>query len=111
MANATKTKKKTTKKVVKKVKKKVVKKTEKKAQRETVRVRALGAIAKKNMSAGQVKESIGLSHGLKPTLDGEVERGHLKHGPSEGENGVIYTITATGKKALKDGTVNPVRGE
>lgn len=80
-------------------------------KKETVRVRALKALAKKPMTAAQVQEAIGLGHGLKPTLDQEVERGHLSHAPNE-ENGnkTTYKLTAKGAKALKAGTVDPQRG-
>lgn len=80
-------------------------------ERETVRVRALKALNKgKKLSATEIAEAIGLGHNLKPTMDEEVERGHLKHGASEEENGpVTYAITEKGKKALINGTVNPKR--
>lgn len=81
--------------------------------RLTVRVRALKALAKgKNLTATEVQTAIGLGHGLKPTLDQEVERGHLAHAANEKEGrAVTYKITAKGLKALENGTVNPVRGE
>lgn len=76
----------------------------------TVRVRALKALAKKPMTAAQTAEAIGLGHGLKPTLDQEVERGHLTHAPNEDSNAVTYKLTAKGKAALEKGTVDPPRG-
>jgi hypothetical protein len=76
----------------------------------SVRERALRAIAKGGtMSASEVQEKIGLGHGLKPTLDQEVERGHLKATLGEEGRGHAYAITAAGKKALENGTVNPKR--
>ena len=49
----------------------------KKATKESVRTRALKALIKKaDLNAAEVKAAIGLGHGLKPTLDQEVERGH-----------------------------------
>ena len=79
--------------------------------KETVRVRALRALLAKPMTAPEVKAAIALSHGLKPTLDQEVERGHLRYAAPNEENGVtVYQITAKGKTALKNGTVDPPRG-
>lgn len=80
-----------------------------KDKKESVRVRALKAIqANKNgMTATEVKEAIGLGHGLKPTLDQEVERGHLKNAPHKDDKEVaVYVITASGSQALKAGTVD-----
>lgn len=76
----------------------------------TVRERALQALKKKGpMTAGQISEAIGLDHNLKPTMDQEVERGHLRNAPSEKGNIAMYELTAAGRKALENGTVNPPR--
>ncbi len=110
-----KTAKKSAKKSVKKTAAKATKKTSKKkvapsknGQRETVRVRALKALRKAPLTASEVQAPIGLNHGLKPTLENEVERGNLRH--VGGENGkTTFSITAAGKKAIEKGTVNPAR--
>lgn len=79
--------------------------------KETVRVRALKALKSKgDMTAPQIQETIGLGHGLKPTMDQEVERGHLKLTMSADGHTATYHITAAGVKALEKGTVNPPRG-
>lgn len=80
------------------------------SNKKSVRVRSLEVIAKKNMTAAQVQAAIGLGHGLKPTLDQEVERGHLKTVLGEEGAATTYSITASGKTALKNGTVDPKRG-
>jgi len=79
---------------------------------KTVRVRILEALATgKTLTAGEVQKAIGLGHGLKPTMDQEVERGHLETVAPAVEGGpTTYKLTAAGKKALKDGTVDPKRG-
>ncbi len=80
-----------------------------KDKKESVRVRSLKAIqANKNgLTATEVKVAIGLGHGLKPTLDQEVERGHLKNAPHKDDKEVaVYVITAAGSQALKAGTVD-----
>jgi hypothetical protein len=83
------------------------KKTEKK---ETVRTRALRAIAKGgDMTASAVQEVIKLGHNLKPTLDQEVERGHLVAVDQEGRS--AYRVTAVGKKALAANSVDPTRSK
>jgi DNA-binding PadR family transcriptional regulator len=80
------------------------------ATKETVRVRALKALAKKGeMTAPEIGAAIGLGHGLKPTMDQEVERGHLKVEVREEKRGLVYIITAKGQAALKNGTVDPPR--
>ncbi len=107
MATAKKT---TKKKTAKKAspKKKVVKKE----KRVTVRVRALKVLQRKDMTAAQVQEAIELKHGLKPTLDQEVERKHLKLSAPDNESGIAtYHLTAAGKEALKKGTVDPKRSQ
>jgi hypothetical protein len=86
--------------------------TGKKATAKTVRVRALEVLGKgKDMTAAEVQAAIKLGHGLKPTLDQEVERGHLTTvTPNEEGGPTTYRITAKGKTALKAGTVDPQRG-
>lgn len=86
--------------------------------KKSVRVRALEALQAhgKPMNASQIKEAIGLGHGLKPTMDQEVERGHLKALDLEpdAEKGITsatyYELTAAGRKAIANGTVDPKRG-
>ena len=86
-------------------------KSKAKASGDTVRVRAFKALVPKDLTAAQVQEAIGLSHSLKPTLDEEVERGHLAYTPNAEAGGrAVYHITAKGKKALKAGTTSPERG-
>ena len=96
--------------------KKVVKKTvrkEKKSvtpKKKTVRVRALEVLEKQNMTAVEVQEAVGIGHSLKPTLDQEVKNKHLKYAPHKDDKGTVtYEITAAGRKALKNNTVNPSR--
>lgn len=80
-------------------------------EKHTVRVRILEALAEsgEEMTASQVQAAIGLGHGLKPTLDQEVERGHALYGPTE-DGTATYKISPAGRKALANGTVNPRRG-
>lgn len=80
---------------------------------DSVRVRALKAISKKadGLTAAETQAAIGLEHGLKPTLDQEIERGHLLHAAHPQDKDVAtYKISAKGKKALAEGTVDPKRG-
>lgn len=78
----------------------------------TVRERALRALKAKDMTATEVQTAIGLGHGLKPTLDQEVERGHLAFVKSKDENApATYHLTALGRKALEKGDVNPPRAK
>ena len=77
----------------------------------SVRERALALLAKtgKDMTAKEIQEGIKLGHNLKPTMDQEVERGHLRD-VEPGEDGCArYSITAAGRKALEKGTVKPPR--
>ena len=98
-----------TQEVEKETKKKKAPKKE--SERETVRVRALKALQKHgDMTAKEIQEAIGLGHGLKPTMDQEVERGHLAHAPHKDDsNTLVYRLTASGKKAIENHTVNPSR--
>lgn len=86
-------------------------KTPKGPKKETVRFRAVKALVKKNMTATEVAAAVGIQHNLKPTLDQEVERGHLAYANSEEGKAQIYKITAKGKTAVEKGTVDPKRGE
>lgn len=79
-----------------------------KAKGESVRVRSLKALAAKgDMSAPEIQKAIGLNRTLKEAMDQEVLRGHLSYAPSKGDSpAVVFHITAKGKKALADGTVD-----
>lgn len=95
---------------------KAVKKTAKKAAKKestprgpSVRFRALKALKGKDMTASQIADAIGLGHGLKPTMDQEVARGHLTTLPNDDSNAVIYHLTAAGRKALEKNEVDPPR--
>lgn len=92
--------------------KKVAKKAAKvsKSRGESVRVRALKALTKADMTAPEIQAAIGLSHNLKPTMDQEVTRGHLSAAPANDNRGLItYHLTAAGRKAVTNGTVDPER--
>lgn len=99
------------KKPAKKAPAKKAKAKETTVKKETVRVKALKALLKKGpMTAGEVQDAIGLGHGLKPTLDQEVERKHLKHSAHKDDKGTTtYEIASAGRKALSDNTANPSR--
>lgn len=95
-----------------KAKPKAEKTTAKASKSKTVRHRAVEAIYKRGeMTAAQIAKSVGIEHGLKPTLDQEVERGHLRYGNNEDIRGVVYDITAKGRKAVEAGTVDPKRSK
>lgn len=115
VTNPTKPVKAASKKASKKVAK-TAKKPAKKANKPStprgpsVRERALKALKSKDLTASEVQAAIGLGHGLKPTLDQEVTRGHLSYAPSKDESNIaVYHLTAAGKKSLENGTVNPPR--
>jgi hypothetical protein len=76
---------------------------------DSVRVRALKALKSGDMTASEVRDKIGLGHNLKPTLDQEVERGHLTSVEDTDKHSLVYKLTAAGKKALEAGTVDPSR--
>lgn len=70
--------------------------------RDTVRIRALKALRKRNMTSTEVQTAIGLGHGLKPTLDQEVELGRLaKAAPEKEGNATTYKLTAKGRAFLE----------
>ncbi len=97
-------------KVKKNAKRATTKPTTKKGEKQTVRVRILKALQAKNLTSLQVQTTIGLNHGLKPTMDQEVVRGHLTTVLNEEEKGALtYQITNLGRKVLKEGMVNPPR--
>ena len=67
-------------------------------------MRALKALRGKDLTAAEVQEAISLGHGLKPTLDQEVEFGRLSYAPFKDEKETaVYRLTAAGKKALEAG--------
>ena len=57
-------------------------------RRESETGPALEALAKgKDLTAGEVQAAVGIGHGLKPTLDQEVGRGHLATVPPSANDG------------------------
>ena len=105
------------KKVAKKAPKKAAKKTAKKAvptggqgdKRDTVRLRMFRLLGKKSdgLTGAAIKEALelgGVPNILKDECMGDPPR--IRRLDIEGTRGVVYQLTAAGKKAIENGTVN-----